>query len=515
MQLDASVEDSDVYDGNEAAAPVSSDVQFNVDSAPFEVESYISQFSGHAKYGRLMYIAEHCPTLQIDALEQAMKYIKESTFNINAYTSIQNKLVSALMANGQSARIDQYPVDAAWIEEKSKMSQIYFEKLDTDLKNYKTNSIKESIRRGHDDLGTHYLQCGDLSNALKCFSRSRDYCMGEQQMFNICLNVIKISIYQQNWGHVNSFVQKAEASSEYAQNNAAQTKIACVAGLYELVTKRYKGAAKRFMSANIDEITPDFSDILSANTVAIYGGLCALASLDRSELHKQVFSSPSFKLFLELEPQLREAIYKFYESKYPICLSLLEELKDSFMLDMYLAPHIKSLYSMIRNRALIQYFSPYLSADLRLMASAFNTNLSKLEDELMKLILDGQIDARIDSHNKILYAKDSDQRLVAFEKSLEMGREWQMKATALILRAACARNGLIYIRPTSQSTPFKSEEAPSSACGLSSVVSPSSPNKNRNWAMKHTDTHELGVLVTFCEWPLSFSFIIYLTQGHC
>jgi COP9 signalosome complex subunit 1 len=46
-------------------------------------------------------------------------------------------------------------------------------------------------------------------------------------------------------------------------------------------------------------------------------------------------------------------------------------------------------------------FSPYLSADLRLMASCFNTSLSALEEEIMNLILDGQIQARIDSHNKV------------------------------------------------------------------------------------------------------------------
>ena len=48
-----------------------------------------------------------------------------------------------------------------------------------------------------------------------------------------------------------------------------------------------------------------------------------------------------------------------------------------------------------------QYFSPYLSADLNRMAQAFNTTVHHLEDELMQLILDGQINARIDSHNKV------------------------------------------------------------------------------------------------------------------
>lgn len=51
---------------------------------------------------------------------------------------------------------------------------------------------------------------------------------------------------------------------------------------------------------------------------------------------------------------------------------------------------------------LLYYISPYSSADLRLMASSFNTSVAALEDELMTLILDGKIQARIDSHNKVI-----------------------------------------------------------------------------------------------------------------
>lgn len=47
-------------------------------------------------------------------------------------------------------------------------------------------------RRGHDDLGDHYLDCGDLSNALKCYSRARDYCTNPKHVVNMCLNVIKV-----------------------------------------------------------------------------------------------------------------------------------------------------------------------------------------------------------------------------------------------------------------------------------------------------------------------------------
>jgi COP9 signalosome complex subunit 1 len=62
------------------------------------------------------------------------------------------------------------------------------------------------------------------------------------------------------------------------------------------------------------------------------------------------------------------------------------------------------------------------------MAGAFNTTVTALEDELMHLILDGQINARIDSHNKILYAKNADQRNSTFEKSLAMGLDYQRRS---------------------------------------------------------------------------------------
>ena len=39
------------------------------------------------------------------------------------------------------------------------------------------------------------------------------------------------------------------------------------------------------------------------------------------------------------------------------------------------------------------------------MASSFNTTLGALEDELMTLILEGKIQARIDSHNKVWLIK--------------------------------------------------------------------------------------------------------------
>ncbi|CAL8100263.1 unnamed protein product [Orchesella dallaii] len=426
---------------------------FTVENPTLDLESYINSYNGMAKLLRLIHIADHCPSLKVEALKMAINHV-QGTFNVAMYQQLHKKLRETMIGTcplpdvtggngGVPADLPQ--LDMQWIEQKSKRAAMKLEKLDADLKNYKSNSIKESIRRGHDDLAEHYLDCGDLTNALKCFSRARDYCTSAKHVVNMCLNVIKVSVYLQNWTHVLNFVSKAENTPDVMDQGKASTKesaqiitkLRCAAGLSDLAGKKYKTAARYFLQANFDHC--DFSDMLSPNNVAMYGGLCALATFDREELQKHVISSSSFKLFLELEPQIRDVIFKFYESKYDTCLRLLDEMRDNLLLDIYLAPHVRSLYAQIRNRGLVQYFSPYASADLNRMAQSFNTSVPALENELMSLILDGQIQARIDSHNKILYAKNIDQRSVTFEKSLKMGEEYERRTKLMILRAAMVR----------------------------------------------------------------------------
>lgn len=328
-------------------------------------------------------------SLQVEALKLALSHVM-NTHNTALYSELHKKLVAAMKnqqpgtsssnlpdvaagagpgANGGSIdplSIKDQPVGNAasvreWIDVKNKKAALKLEKLDTDLKNYKSNSIKESIRRGHDDLGDHFLDCGDLASALKCYSRARDYCTSGRHVVNMCINVIKVSVYLQNWPHVVSYVNKAMATPDFNDGNAKgsdqpqlKTRLGCASGLAKLATGKYKSAAIHFLEANIDHC--GIPDLMSAQNVAMYGGLCALATFDRGQLYKEVLTSNTFKLFLELEPQLRDVISNFYESKYGKCLKQLEDMKDNMMLDMYLASHVNVLMSKIRSRSLVQYF---------------------------------------------------------------------------------------------------------------------------------------------------------------
>jgi len=452
MQVDIPEENENEVGGEENEEQV-----YVVENPSLDLEATSNAYTGLAKLYRLQFIAEHCPCYRVEALKLAIGYC-QATHNTVLYQRLHRKLSDCVAgtANGQAGVVPDVAVGAAdqgmgersfpaldlnWVDTRNKKAQMKLEKLDNDLKNYKSNSIKESIRRGHDDLGDHFLDSGDLANALKCYSRARDYCTSGKHVVSMCVNVIKVSVYLQNWSHVISYVNKALATPDLNDGNLKSTdhltlvtRLKCAGGLADLMTRKYSAAAKQFLAASLDHC--ECPDLLSPNNVAIYGGLTALATFDRPELYKQVISSAQFKLFLELEPQLREVIQCFYDSRYGQCLKLLEDMKDNLLLDIYLAPHINTLFSMIRNRGLVQYFSPYSSADLNKMANSFNTSVINLENELMKLILDGSIQARIDSHNKVLLAQDVDQRSQTFSKAVEMAELYQRRARMLVLRSA-------------------------------------------------------------------------------
>jgi len=160
-----------------------------------------------------------------------------------------------------------------------------------------------------------------------------------------------------------------------------------------------------------------------------------------------VIDNATFKNFLELVPEVRELINDFYSSRYASCLKYLDKIKSDLQLDIHLHEHVENLYERIRNKAIIQYFSPFISVDLNTMADAFNTNVAGLEKELSRLIMENQIQGRIDSHNKRLYARHTDQRSSTFEKALTVGDDYQRNTKAMLLRVNLMRNDIVVKAP--------------------------------------------------------------------
>lgn len=293
-----------------------------VDHVNIDLENHMRHYKGLPLIYRLEFVADHCRSLKIDALNMAINYIKENTYNVKDYLRLFKKLQEALIAD-QNTPTNMLPqADNSWVDTKTKQAGLRFERLDTDLKNYRCNAIKESIRRGQDDLGDHFLDCGELDNAFTAYSKSRDYTISHKNQIIQCLNMIRVSILLNRWQAVQSHVARAEHpqmqdSGPLSTNPNVETKLHCAAGLYELNTRKYKKAACHFLQTNFEHFTdpspstaygpygsspvPSSSSssaiptmrsssndipssagqwaILAPVNIAVYGSLCALATL--------------------------------------------------------------------------------------------------------------------------------------------------------------------------------------------------------------------------------------------
>merc|ERR1712227_648100 len=264
-----------------------------------------------------------------------------------------------------------------------------------EIRNFKGNSVKESIKRGLEEMAEHKLQMGDIQSALKYFSKSRDYCLQAQHERSMCLNIIKTSILLRQWDHVLSYVKKGESEkNKEGTDELSRSKFCCSQALADLAAKRYDSAALKFLQIKFESF--DFSVVVSSSNVALYGGLCALASLDRAQLKSQVLQSTNFKQFLELEPQIREIITAYYDFRFLDALKALESIRQQLMLDIFLAAHVDDLYSKIRQKLLQQYMKPFDRANLSRMAESFGRSCAEIENDVADLIAQKLIEARID-----------------------------------------------------------------------------------------------------------------------
>ncbi|KAE9595551.1 putative proteasome component (PCI) domain-containing protein [Lupinus albus] len=420
--IDEIYANGDGGDNNRTRKPIFSGDQL-------DIEVYASLYVRRTKIMRLLFIADRCgeknnTTMQLEALRMAYDEIKKGE-NTQLYREVVQKIDGRLGPD--------YDLDVAWAENVDRRAEQKKEKLENELNAYRTNLIKESIRMGYNDFGDFYYAHGQLGDAFKSYVRTRDYCTTSKHIIHMCMSAILVSIEMGQFSHVTSYVSKAEQAPE-SLDLITVSKLRCAAGLANLEAKKYKHAARKFLETSPD-LGSHYNEVIAPQDVATYGGLCALATFDRTELKNKVIDNFNFRNFLELVPEVRELINDFYSSHYASCLEYLGNLKDNLLLDIHLHDHVETLYDQIRHKALIQYTHPFVSVDLNMMANAFKTTVAGLQKELEALITDNQIQARIDSHNKILYARHADQRKATFQRVLETGRVFDRNVRDMLLRS--------------------------------------------------------------------------------
>jgi COP9 signalosome complex subunit 1 len=301
---------------------------------------------------------------------------------------------------------------------------------------------------GNEDLGHFYFDTGDYGGAQKAYMKMREHCTSNKHLADMTLRLVYVSIAQKSWLGVQTNLAKVEAAQLKGDDKTKlEPIISACSGLSHMAIGNFREAANHFLKTSPTYLTAEPAanitwqkDVISANDVAVYGGLCALASMDRSDLQDKVLANSEFRNFLELEPHIRRAINLFCNSKYSACLEVLEGYRNDYLLDVYLSKVLKTMYSKIRTKSIVQYFIPFSCVTLDEMASKFPTTDHHIEDELEHMINDGTLDARIDLVDRLLISPPTNPRHNAHAEALAMAESYdhtlRLRLTRLNMLAA-------------------------------------------------------------------------------
>lgn len=394
-----------------------------------DLETYISQYGSHGAIQRLQFIVSKAEqkSLKIDATKLCLEMLKRTT-NAKGYTDMYNSLKELL--EGGDAPLPHF--DSVWVEATQKQASILKDLYEQDLNQAKITQLKEQIRTCHTQLTNLCMDQGDYASALKYVSKSREFCTEPQSVFGTCMTIIKLSALLRQYSDIQSFTSKAHHTP--CKEEAGQSRIYAAYGLYYMTNGKYKDAAFSFAQVKQQDLGQTFADVLCPQDIALYGVLCALASLERSEVQSKLLDSSSFRECLDLVPQIRDITLDFCNCKYAACLAALEKMKDALTLDVHLHSQVSDICQQIRSKAIVQYFAPFLSVSLHSMAEAFNTNVEGIQSEVAQLISKGQLDAKIDSQKKILIARQANQRQATYQNTMRVSQEFVDTTQALVLR---------------------------------------------------------------------------------
>ncbi|EJT68765.1 CSN-1 [Gaeumannomyces tritici R3-111a-1] len=366
------------------------------DAPKFDLETYIANYKGRTRFDRLLLIGQSSVALCVDALKAALAEAKKGR-DTARYREAADLLRQA------SPREAEALVDAQWADATEKANREETRRLEQELKGYKNNLVRESIRMGNEDLGKHLEAIGDLLGAAEAYSRMRPDVTTSKQIVDVGKHLVNIALQKRDWATLIANLNKIAAlQGQLSDDTGLDTYLRAINGVSLLGQAKFREAAESFLKADNQAPSGHYSEALSPNDVAVYGGLLSLATMGRKEIQARVLDNQNFRPFLELEPHIRRAITLFVNGRYSACLVILEGYRADYLLDLYLQKHVPYIYLQIRSKCISQYLNPFSCVTLACLNESFAIEGESIEDELVAMISNGTLNARIDTVDKMV-----------------------------------------------------------------------------------------------------------------
>jgi len=368
---------------------------------------------------RLLHIVSVSPDMKVEALIAADALLKKSRA-VDMYTKMWDKYEAIMGGVGLHRDID-------WIANQTAANKTDLGRLEQEVKRTRSNGVKEAVRLALCDIAKYYIDVDQADTAQSHYLRVRDYCLGVNQILTMCLDVAKSSFEMGNYPSALSFYTKGQAKLE--GDEGIRHRLELYGGLSHLAAEDYRSAALCFLRISFN-CASEWTEAATAADICVYAVVCALATFSRKDLREKILDSPSFREYSDEIPQLREAVELFHRAHYKEALAIVEGMKPMLGLDLYMRNHVANLYKKIRAKGVELFVKPYNFISIPDIATEFGVTAEEMHEEVVHMIENKQISAKVDDLENALVLEDVDDDLAVLEDVTDTidGAAMRMKA---------------------------------------------------------------------------------------
>jgi len=405
------------------------------------VPQYVSDYGPRGRINRLFLIMQHLPehaaTAALEAITEASKCMKDD----DLYLKVYGKAKSILGSEHDACRYDEF-----LLEECRKSVRDESSRLDEDVQRWRNLNKDDQARIAYVELADHFEQQGRFDNALTKYMEAYDFADSHHQMIELRIRICKAAILGNSWSHIKSYAPHILESTEFRQQivkfkNLQGVLMICL-GLYYLHKRHYSEAARQFVLNPCTHLGGMFEDIVSEEHIGLYGALCAIVAYTRGQFEDRVIRNKTFQTYLSQSKKASALVKAYHECRYADVTLALNDLEVDARIDLYLKDQSSEILSAVRGKAMVQFFSPFSAMGMDRMANAFGVSVNELESELVTCISQGHINAKIDSHKKVVQAVDPDEEGDLFREIADAGRTWTRETKAMLLRMSMIRTNV-------------------------------------------------------------------------
>jgi len=332
----------------------------------------------------------------------------------------------------------EYVLDKGAAEEMENKNQRLCNSLENELHATKASMIKEHIRLAFQRMGDFQYERGDMEAAHKAYARMKDYCTTAEHATDMCLKAALVLIDMGSFEAASIYLARGDPSG--TADTQSKARLGAVSGLLLLREGRFKEAAAKLCHLP-EALGVSFNTITCNYDVAIYGTLCALASLHRAGIRAELLESAISKMkpFHEAAPIARKLAQSYCSGDFKALFDGLASMRSTMLCDMYAGRHFDAIVTRIKERVAVQYFRPYETADMGRLVLDLGLPESEVSEMVGRLVADGDIPARIDAQTGTLHRLKCNERQQLMKEVLNISEAHAQEMSATVLRLSLIR----------------------------------------------------------------------------